>query len=164
MNEMTLSTRHRIRNLSPGCLRPNTLPLGRGGSPKYWIIVTSERERNILFLWNLGQSGFRTRDLRLSKQAALTTAPWPPPLFWSSTHPANTRHSPNVGLMYGPASQTIGAYISQISVFSNILWRLIVGNVCTVVLYQILFESLPYPKYDGVRDALFEIRGWRELI
>ena len=26
-----------------------------------------------------GQSGIRTRDLRLSKQAALTTAPWPSP-------------------------------------------------------------------------------------
>ena len=28
MIEMTLSSRHRIRNLSPGGLRPSTLPLG----------------------------------------------------------------------------------------------------------------------------------------
>ena len=29
------SCRHRIRNLSPGGLRPSTLPLGHGGSPQY---------------------------------------------------------------------------------------------------------------------------------
>ena len=33
--EMTLSSRHRIRNSSPGGLRPSTLPLGHGGSPQY---------------------------------------------------------------------------------------------------------------------------------
>ena len=32
MIEMTLSSRHRIRNSSPGDLRPSTLPLGHGGS------------------------------------------------------------------------------------------------------------------------------------
>ena len=37
MIEMTLSSRHRIRNLSPGGLRPSTLPLGHGGSPQYWL-------------------------------------------------------------------------------------------------------------------------------
>ena len=37
MLEMTLSSRHRIRNSSPGGLRPNTLPLGHGGSPQYWL-------------------------------------------------------------------------------------------------------------------------------
>ena len=31
MIEMTLSSRHRIRNSSPGGLRPSTLPLGHGG-------------------------------------------------------------------------------------------------------------------------------------
>ena len=31
MNEMTLSSRHRIRNSSPGGLRPSTLPLCHGG-------------------------------------------------------------------------------------------------------------------------------------
>ena len=34
MIEMTLSSRHRIRNSSPGGLRPSTLPLGHGGSPE----------------------------------------------------------------------------------------------------------------------------------
>ena len=35
MNEMTLSSRHRIQNSSPGGLRPSTLPLGHGGSRQY---------------------------------------------------------------------------------------------------------------------------------
>ena len=35
MNEMTLHSRHRIQNSSPGGLRPSTLPLGHGGSPQY---------------------------------------------------------------------------------------------------------------------------------
>ena len=37
MIEMTLSSRHRIRNSSPGGLRPSTLPLGHGSSPQYWL-------------------------------------------------------------------------------------------------------------------------------
>ena len=37
MIEMTLSSRHRIQNSSPGGLRPSTLPLGHGGSPRYWL-------------------------------------------------------------------------------------------------------------------------------
>ena len=35
MIEMTLSSRHRVRNSSPGGLRPSTLPLGHVGSPQY---------------------------------------------------------------------------------------------------------------------------------
>ena len=42
--EMTLPSRHRIRNSSSGDRRPSTLPLGNGG------FFTSELERNILFL------------------------------------------------------------------------------------------------------------------
>ena len=34
MIEMTLSSRHGIRNTSPGGLRPSTLPLGHGGFPQ----------------------------------------------------------------------------------------------------------------------------------
>ena len=49
MNEMTLPSRHRIRNSNPGGLMPSTLPLGHGGSPEHGIF-TSERGRNVLFL------------------------------------------------------------------------------------------------------------------
>ena len=51
-NEMTLHSRQRIRNSSPGGLRSSTLLLGHGGSQQY---LTCEH--------------------RLFKQAALTTAP-----------------------------------------------------------------------------------------
>ena len=37
MIEITLSSRHRIRNSIPGGLRPSTLPLGHGGFPQYWL-------------------------------------------------------------------------------------------------------------------------------
>ena len=33
MGEITLPSKHRIRNSNPGGLRPSTLPLGHGGSP-----------------------------------------------------------------------------------------------------------------------------------
>ena len=45
MNEMTLPSRHRIRNSSPNDLRPSTLPVGHGGFPHF----TNERGWNILF-------------------------------------------------------------------------------------------------------------------
>ena len=35
MSEMTLPSRHRIRNSSPNGLRASTLPLGHGGSLQY---------------------------------------------------------------------------------------------------------------------------------
>ena len=62
-----------------GGLRPSKLPPGHRGSSQYWII-TSERGGNIFVFFKLkGQSGVRARDLRLPKQAALTTAPGAPP-------------------------------------------------------------------------------------
>ena len=50
MIEMTLSSRHRIRNSSPGGLRPSTLPLGHGGSPHYWLAHVGKN--HFLFLSN----------------------------------------------------------------------------------------------------------------
>ena len=55
MNEMTLSSRHRIRNSSPGGLRPSTLPLGHGGSPQYCLSHVDGEETFLFF-----QTGNRT--------------------------------------------------------------------------------------------------------
>ena len=76
MNDMTLSARHMIRNSCPGGLRPSTLSLVDGGFSQY-CIFTSERGRNILYVWNLHEyrSGGRTRNLRCFTQAASTTVP-----------------------------------------------------------------------------------------
>ena len=51
MSEMTLPSRHRIRNSNPGGLRPSTLPLGHGGSPQI-LSFTSGWGRNLFFLSN----------------------------------------------------------------------------------------------------------------
>ena len=48
MIEMTLSSRHRIRNSSPGGLRPSTLPLGHGGSPQYLLSHVDGEETPVL--------------------------------------------------------------------------------------------------------------------
>ena len=50
MNEMTLSSRHRIRNSNAGGLRSSTLPLGHGGSPQYWVSHV-DREEHFCFYW-----------------------------------------------------------------------------------------------------------------
>ena len=42
MNEMTLSSRHRIRNSSPGGLRSSTLPLGWMGKKHFCCFQTTE--------------------------------------------------------------------------------------------------------------------------
>ena len=76
---MTLPSRHRTPNSSPGGVRPSTLPRGHESSPRYWIFM-SERRRKIVFLLNLNATW--TRDLRLSKLAALTIAPGPRHLQW----------------------------------------------------------------------------------
>ena len=99
MNEMTLPSRHRIRNSSPSGLRPSTL-LQVTEAP-HNIESTSER-RSIFFVSMKleGQSKVRTRDLRLSKQAALTTAPGPRPQETGDVDvhiPANMRRWTNVG-------------------------------------------------------------------
>ena len=49
MNDMTLSSRHRIQSSSPGGLRPSTLPLGHRGSPQYSVLHV-DREETFLFL------------------------------------------------------------------------------------------------------------------
>ena len=71
---MKLPYRHSIRNSRPGGLRSSTLPLGHGGSHNIESFRVSEEE-NFFSLKLEGQSGVRTRDLRLPKQPALNTAP-----------------------------------------------------------------------------------------
>ena len=70
INEMTLPSRHMIRNSGPRGLVTSTLPLGHGGSPQYWI-TASEREETFVSSQLGGQSGARTRHLRLPKQTAV---------------------------------------------------------------------------------------------
>ena len=49
--------------------------LGHGGSPQSWIFTSERGKKHYVSLKLECQSGGRTRDLRLYKQAGLTTAP-----------------------------------------------------------------------------------------
>ena len=60
MIEMTLSSRHRIQNSSPGGLRPSTLPLGHGGSPKYRLSHVDGEE--YFFFFQTAETGNRTAN------------------------------------------------------------------------------------------------------
>ena len=57
MNEMTLSSRHTIRDSGPGGLRPSTLPLGHGGSPQYWLSHVDGEETSF---FQTAETGNRT--------------------------------------------------------------------------------------------------------
>ena len=70
MNEWDDTTlQNRIWNMCPGGLRPSSLLVGHRGSPRYWL---SGGEKHFASLKFEGQSGVRTRDLQLFKQAAST--------------------------------------------------------------------------------------------
>ena len=77
MIEMTLSSRHRIRNSSPGGLRSSTLPLGHGGSPQYWLSHV-DREETFFVSFKPPRPGTEPRTLAW-KAAVLTTTLGPRP-------------------------------------------------------------------------------------
>ena len=74
---MTLSSRHRIRNSSPGGLRPSTLPLGYGGSPQYWHSHV-DGEETFFVSFKPPRPGTEPWTLAW-KAAVLTTTLGPPP-------------------------------------------------------------------------------------
>ena len=68
MNEMTLLCGHRIRNSSPGGLRPSTLPLIHRGSPQYCF--TSGWGRNIYVSFNSPGPGTDPRNSSVKSSGA----------------------------------------------------------------------------------------------
>ena len=74
MNEMTLPSGHRLRNSSPDGMRSSTFPLGSRRFSTILNIYERGGKKHFVSLKLEGQSGVRTRDLRHSKQTALTTA------------------------------------------------------------------------------------------
>ena len=57
MSEMTLPSRHRIRNSNPVGLRPSTLPLGHGGSSQYCVLRVDRGET--FFFFQTAETGKR---------------------------------------------------------------------------------------------------------
>ena len=91
MNKMTLPSRHRVRNSSPGVLRPSTLPRDHRGYPQYWWIFKSGWGRNTLLLRNL------ITGASLGGHLGLPLAPPPSPpacrcLSRPFTHQARAAH------------------------------------------------------------------------
>ena len=60
MIEMTLSSRHRIRNSNPGGLRPSTLPLGHRGPPQYNTDFHTWMGKKHLRFFQTAETGNRT--------------------------------------------------------------------------------------------------------
>ena len=77
---MTLSSRHRIRNSSPGGLRPSTLPLGHGGSPQYWLSHV-DGEETFFFVSLTAETGNRTPNSGV-KGSGANHYPKAPALAW----------------------------------------------------------------------------------
>ena len=113
MIEMTLSSRHRVRNSSPGGLRPSTLPLGHGGSPQYWLSHV-DGEETFFVSFKSPRPGTEPRTLAW-KAAVLTATLGPPP------NPSRTIHKwslvkHEIRRVYiwsstaGPESQTVAQH------------------------------------------------------
>ena len=153
---MTLSSRHRIRNSSPGGLRPSTLPLGHGGSPQYWLSHV-DGEETFFVSFKPPRPGTEPRTLAW-KAAVLTTNVGPPPFTIGGTLGS-----------YGPSSQINPPGSGTIMVFSlSRIQRSIFTYFCaildetwlklilTVSSYRFLTKELPYSdtKWDLVLPFL----------
>ena len=79
-SDMTLPSRHRIRNLNPGGLRPSTLPHSYGGSPQYCVLRV-DGDETLLFLSN--RRDRETNKKYSSKNGTLAWKALPPGnLLW----------------------------------------------------------------------------------
>ena len=123
INEMTLPSRHKIRNSNPVGLRPSTLPLGHRDTPQYsisdyvhlpslphWhyfsthslvydytiklVRATSNKKYTFLRLMLIRTTSRPTHAFVTRMRQGYNFLKWSVTLI-----PATTRHSPNTGLM-----------------------------------------------------------------
>ena len=129
---MTLSSRHRIRNSSPGGLRPSTLPLGHGGSPQYWLSHV-DGEETFLFLWNR-----RDRDGRPRKCLHIINEPIKPAIFtflfcteekwerlWLWLYMSKSSYWAGEPLKNNASHESLVNHSTLVSAFSSYRWRLL---------------------------------------
>ena len=87
MNEMTLPSRHRIRNSSPGVLRPSRVKKTIFDLiiwEEVWDMAVKEKSHDFLSGKLKCQSWVRTRDLRLSKHRSFNHCTSVPALVLNS--------------------------------------------------------------------------------
>ena len=79
MNEVTLPSRHQIRNLGPSGLRPSTSSLGHRGIKSLQVSEEVAIFLKLEYQWGHEPATSDFPRNIFSKQAVLTTAPGPPP-------------------------------------------------------------------------------------
>ena len=131
MIEMTLSSRHSIRNSSPGGLRPSTLPLSHGGSPQYWLSHVDGEETCFV---SFKPPRPRTEPRTLAwKVTVLTATLGPPPILdKTSAYIYRLYFTPTVlTTTLGPPLilDTTNAYIYRLYCF---WWHIQNGNSLTI--------------------------------
>ena len=142
-NPMTLPSRYKIKNLSPDCLRPSTLPLSHGVSPQYWAFTGEGWE---ICFWHVNASTASTRHwTNIGPPYAALDEHWPSTSClpgrerkwsepWTSARQAlalasTPRYRPNVRLLLARSlrrrpsnNQTLGRYLVFAGVFGHSEW------------------------------------------
>ena len=133
-DEMTLPSRHRIRNSNPRGLRPSTLPLGHGGSTQYWVLGV-DGEETFLFLSNRRDRGTspgkRTPNSGV-KGSDANHYPRAPAPCHADNIPANTRRWTNVVSMLGKRRRR------WVNIKATVVQRLVFNGIVSCFLYSII--------------------------
>ena len=144
MIEMTLSSRHRIRNSSPGGLRPSTLPLGHGGSPQYWLSHV-DGEETFFVSFKPPRPGTEPRTLAWTA----TTTLGPPPPGVADSRPTFSRQrivfgvrGPPFNLQGGGGAGLLFKEIISGGLINNLLQELFICLYIHVIKVAI-FSALP---------------------
>ena len=129
---MTLSSRHRIRNSSPGGLRPSTLPLGHGGSSQYWVSHVDGEETFCFF--QTAETGNRAPNSSVKGSGANHYPRSPVQQVNACGHfPENTIHWSNAGSMLGRRRKwraNINPALSQCIVFAGLHVGAVTQKLC----------------------------------
>ena len=132
MIEMTLFSRHRIRNSRSGGLRSSTLPLGHGGSPQYWLSHV-DGEETFFVSFKPTRQGTEPGTLAW-KAAVLTTTLGPPP--------ANTVVEAMLGkwcVNAGPQSVMLAQH------WNSIIWVILIPNYFSGGVLMLFYDG---PTFD----------------
>ena len=148
---MTLSSRHMIRNSSPGGLRPSTPPLGHGGSPQYRVLHVDGEETFCFF--QTADTGNRTPNFSVKGSGANHHPRAPSQMLTCklpSKHKTFVQHLYNVG----PTSSTLVHHCTNITQMFCVCW---VSRSTTFIRSPINIEPESMPTVDSLLKWLMNI-------